>query len=42
MFLDVEILDKNRDLVASFPSTASLSIRENIIWKKERFQILDF
>ena len=34
MFLDVEILDKNGNLVASLPSTASLSIRENIIWKK--------
>ena len=40
MFLDVEILDKNRDLVASLPSTASLSIRKNIIWKKKQVQIL--
>ena len=42
MFLDVEILDKNRDLVASLPSTALLSIRKNIIWKKECVQILFF
>ena len=42
MFLDVEILDKNGDLVAFFPSTAFLSIRKNIIWQKEQVQILDF
>ena len=42
MFLDVEILHKNGNLVASLPSTAFLSIRKNVIWKKERVQILAF